>query len=1056
MSATFTFTTHGTPATAALGDAIAAAKGGDVLAPVTVVVPSNLVGVSARRTLAAGRPEGLAAVRFETLLNLARLLAGPALEAGGGGHQRVTDPVVAAAVRSVLASSADLLRPVAGHPATERALVRVHRELRELDAADLDALAATGPRATEVVRLHREVHGRLDGRYVDEVDLHRAATATVAAGHPLLDDLGALVLHLPERLPASGLTLVEALANRGPLAVVAARTSDESADDALRDLVGRLGGALPDAPPVAADARLLVRSVADPDEEARLAVREVMAGARDGIPFNRMAIAHPGTDRHARLLHQHLSAADVPFNGVAGRRLGDSLTGRTLLALLALPDHDLSRTAVMALLASGAVLGVDGLPVPAAAWERIARRAGVVAGLGQWGDRLRRYAADEDSRLAELWAEGADEGALRGPRERRVRAEQLLAFVERLAEDVDPAQRSTDWPGLTRWALSLLEHYLGAAGDRADWPAEEADAHDRVGDLLRNLSGLGAIESAPGLANFRRAVADGLDREVDREGRFGNGVFVGGIGATAGLDLDRVVVVGLSEGAVPPRRRDDPLLSDAVRREAGGALPVRADHQADLHRAVLATFAAGALDKVLVHARGDLGAKVEAVPSRWLLDEVEAVLGRRPTPEEFTDRRRFDADWFDTSASFAQSLERIDQPADVHEYGLAALLRERHRGLPIDASDRRNGDAVLSRGIDLHRGREQPHLTRFTGLVEGHDLPSPADGRTVLSATRLEAWVKCPHAYFMGHVLGVGTLDDPADEDGITPRDRGSLAHQVLDRFLTEVIEADDLPDHDRPWGPAHRERLDRICDEEFALVESRGLTGRPLLWQREGGRLRRALHEFLLHDDARRAGDLLTPAAAELAFGFDGHEPFVLRLADGRRLRFRGRIDRVDRAVGGGLVVTDYKAGKRGPYVKVSEATPDLDGRFLQLPLYGLAARERLGPTDADVEARFWFLTDGGGVVGHPLSPAVLGRFDHVLTTIVDGIEAGFFPARPPEQKGYGCDYCNPDDLGTRTLEERWEQIRDDGRLDAYRHLIGDLDDDGPTAVIDLGGDGG
>ena len=74
-----------------------------------------------------------------------------------------------------------------------------------------------------------------------------------------------------------------------------------------------------------------------------------------------------GTDRHARLLHQHLSAADVPFNGVAGRRLGDSLTGRTLLALLALPDHALYRSSLMALLAYGAVHRVDRLPLPAAA-----------------------------------------------------------------------------------------------------------------------------------------------------------------------------------------------------------------------------------------------------------------------------------------------------------------------------------------------------------------------------------------------------------------------------------------------------------------------------------------------------------------------------------------------------------------------------------------------------------------------------------------------------------------------------------------------------------------
>ncbi|MDP6492841.1 MAG: hypothetical protein QGI28_05340, partial [Acidimicrobiales bacterium] len=60
MTTKFTFTAYGAPATVALADAIAAAKGDDLLAPVTVVVPSNLVGVSARRTLAAGSPAGLA------------------------------------------------------------------------------------------------------------------------------------------------------------------------------------------------------------------------------------------------------------------------------------------------------------------------------------------------------------------------------------------------------------------------------------------------------------------------------------------------------------------------------------------------------------------------------------------------------------------------------------------------------------------------------------------------------------------------------------------------------------------------------------------------------------------------------------------------------------------------------------------------------------------------------------------------------------------------------------------------------------------------------------
>ncbi len=46
---------YGEPAARALFDAVVAGKGGDPLAPVTVVVPTNYVGVAARRLLAAGR-----------------------------------------------------------------------------------------------------------------------------------------------------------------------------------------------------------------------------------------------------------------------------------------------------------------------------------------------------------------------------------------------------------------------------------------------------------------------------------------------------------------------------------------------------------------------------------------------------------------------------------------------------------------------------------------------------------------------------------------------------------------------------------------------------------------------------------------------------------------------------------------------------------------------------------------------------------------------------------------------------------------------------------------
>ncbi|MBL6926607.1 MAG: PD-(D/E)XK nuclease family protein [Acidimicrobiia bacterium] len=1053
MTASFTFTSYGAEATAALGDAIAAAKGGDPLAPVTVVVPSNLVGVAARRSLAAGPGAGgvvgLAAVRFETLLGLAKLLAGST--PADDQRRRVSDPVVGAAVRTTLADSADLLRPVAHHPATERALVRVHRELRELDDSSLDTVAATGPQANEVVRLHRLIRDRLAKKFIDEVDLHRTA-AGIDRNDPLLAEFGVLIVHVPGRTPTSGIDLLAALAASRPLTVIAARTGDEATDEPVRHLVERLGGAFPSSAPTPMTSDLAVRSVADPDEEARVAVREVVAAAATGTPFPRMAIVHPGGDRYARLLHQHLKAADVPFNSVSGRRLDESLTGRTLKALLDLNDHDFSRTAVMALASSGAVVGADGNAVPAAAWERLAREAGIVAGASQWRSHLERLIADRAERLTDLVSQGAETSRTEAIDKQIRQAQSLLEFVEELVDSVDPATVPGDWPGLAGWAVGMLERYLGSAADRTGWPDDEVAAHTRVVDLVRGLGSLGAIETRPGPAAFRRAVGDGMDRDTERDGRFGDGVLVGGFGVVTGLDLDRVVVIGMAEGTTPTRRREDPLLPDAARLAADGALPVRTDRLADLHHSVLAAMASARQERILVFPRGDLGKKNEWVPSRWLLDQVEAVLGSRPSP---TELENLDKPWFSSSPSFVGSLERLTSPADEQEYALAELLRERHRGLPVDTADRRSHDSVLDRGIDLIRGRQQPVLTRYDGNLAGAAIPSPAGGHTLLSATRLQTWVRCPHAYFMEHVLRVGVPHEPQDDEGITAMDRGTLAHEVLDRFIAENLGTGDLPAPGTTWSNAQRQRLAEICDEEFTLAEARGLTGRGLLWQRDSERLRRHLDSFLVDDHKWRAEHETTPVAVEMSFGLDGSAPLVHVLPDGRSLRFRGRIDRVDTSADGTIHVIDYKTGRKGSYTKISETTPDDHGQYLQIPVYGLAARAAVGTPETEVHGQYWFITDGGEQIGHTLSDPVLERFDTVLTTIIDGIENGLFPARPPKNSrfGIGCDYCNPDAMGTDPVATSWETKRVDPLLEPYRRLIGDLDEVAGS-VIDLGDD--
>jgi hypothetical protein len=160
---------YGAPAYDELRRVVAAAKADDALAPVTLVVPSNLAGTIARRTLARmrrpGGGTGVAALTVLTVDRLAELVASPALVARG--RRPATAPVLAAAWRQELADDARSFGPVAEHPATVRALVDAYRALRDVSPEARGAVAATGQLPRDVVTLFEGAATRLDARWYD-------------------------------------------------------------------------------------------------------------------------------------------------------------------------------------------------------------------------------------------------------------------------------------------------------------------------------------------------------------------------------------------------------------------------------------------------------------------------------------------------------------------------------------------------------------------------------------------------------------------------------------------------------------------------------------------------------------------------------------------------------------------------------------------------------------------------------------------------------------------------------------------------------------------------
>ncbi|MEO0495337.1 MAG: PD-(D/E)XK nuclease family protein, partial [Actinomycetota bacterium] len=340
-------TPYGADAHRALAAEIARLKGGDALGPVSVVVSSNQVGIAARRAL--GRAGGIAAVTFLTPYRLAELLGSAAVAATG--RRPVSTPVLAGAVRAVLADDPGHFGGVATHPATERSLVRAHRALSEVGPVGLDRLAATSARTADVVRVHRAVSERLRPRFSDEQDLVRAAVDAVPTSPPVLVDLGPTILFLPQRLTSSQAHLLRAVAEHHRLSVIAGVTSAPDADAVVRRSVESVGGEWPGGPAVVPAIADHAISVSDADDEVRHALRLVVDAARRGTPLGRIAVLYGNRDPYARLIGDALDAAEIAWFGASVRTADTSLLGRSLLALLALPDHDLSRHDVAAWLA---------------------------------------------------------------------------------------------------------------------------------------------------------------------------------------------------------------------------------------------------------------------------------------------------------------------------------------------------------------------------------------------------------------------------------------------------------------------------------------------------------------------------------------------------------------------------------------------------------------------------------------------------------------------------------------------------------------------------------
>lgn len=1007
----------------------------DPLAPVTIVVPSSLSGYHIRR--AFGRSSGgIVNVQVKPLRALLELIgSGPLVDQG---RRPLGDAYRHEAIRAVAEEDRSGFGDLPIEDAMLRTLEQRFAEFDDCDDETLDLIGHGGEIPRYLIERYRAFRRQTASFYTNR-DLAQSATAALDERPSALNDIGSVIVYLPGELTPAEKRFLDALQRHTDVRIIVGLNGDaEAVDHRVFERWG-LAHDTSTSLRVIPHAQRIVQSP-DAEEEVRSAIRDIAASLRsdDPTPLHRTAILYRHADPYARICAEQLSAAKIPWNGRNAQTLGQSIAGSVLAGILGLLQESTPTWAVDVApwLAAAPIRDANDQPAPTARWNQLARSANLHRGPQDWLLRLQRYRANLQNDVNRLEQDPDDERPGRQPwiRSEITQIDGLVRFTTQLVDFLEEMPGQESWSAYVERIQGQLRALLGdrnafAQAVHASEDDLELARWDDLEALFQSLSALDDLgPTTP--ARFGSAAARGLTRQVGHHGRLGDGVYVGSLQSAIGMEWDVVYIVGAAERSLPPARAEDPLLSDDLR--ARTSLPVSGDHLRRERSDFLAALHA-AERRVLSYPRADVRAQQARLPSRWLLESATALHGDRVYASKIDD---VGPEIIDVTPSFEQAVTSETEYTDRSEYDLAALRRSEDPAAHYLA----DVSPGLSRGYEQRAWRAARSLTRWDGLIADGAERAAAQPH---SAGALQDWATCPYRYFLGRVLRVEEREEPRDELQITPIDKGSLIHEILERFFEQTPSQ---PTPGEPWSMADRDRLLAIAEERMEHVEAQGLTGRDLLWERDRRRILNDLQTLLDADDDHRALYQVQQVAGELTFGrLDGSAGLVqLTFQDGSALPLRGRIDRVDRSSSGDLVmVIDYKTGGEFPRRQELEADPVVGGRYLQLPIYAVAARQLLEAGAADiVRSAYWYITERGGFAFNEVlwDEENDARFRSAVNLISDNIKQGHFPANPGAEhrraRGRHCAYCSFDAICPADRRRQWERIQLDPQLADYVEL--------------------
>jgi hypothetical protein len=647
------------------------------------------------------------------------------------------------------------------------------------------------------------------------------------------------------------------------------------------------------------------------------------------------------------------------------------------------------------------------VPALVSAWDRTSRSAGVSHGLERWRTGLSSLIGDREADLAGFSGD-LDEARQEAKRAEIGRARDLLGFVEHLVERLQGLRPRQPAPLFIAEFRDAVHAYL-----RAD-----AQSLDKVQAEIDQLGAVGAIAGEFSLESFTRALRANLETAVQRERSLGDGVLIADYRLAAGLQFRHVIICGAYDGAFPVGVGSDVLVEDRSWQQLRERFPFMEDAGLRLERAQAAArrAAASAGNGRLVWSAplNQAGGRGDYYPAPQMVEAAGKLDGRMRTAAALRSAPR--SDWLRRPRSPLESI-LTGVPIESGDISIRDAVLLRRSGRTVAA------DHPLHRALVMLHSRRGPHFTEWDGNLAGLDDPSWLALTARVSPTSLENYAACGWRYLGRSLLRINVVEDIEERETMNPAERGTLIHQLLDRFFREK-QSEGRPQVNEAWTAADADRLLELLYASLGEARARGKTGLDLYAGYEARNISADLMAFLEADTEFRRITGAVPARFEVSI------PEV-EIAG---VRLRGYADRIDETLDGSAAwVIDYKTGSDRDFARHNSSEDPLhSGTKLQLPVYLSAA-----PPASAQTGLYWFISRRADFKRYDYQPTPENqqRFTNTLSSIVDGIASGAFPIVPgAENEWYGgfdnCAFCDFDRLCSRRRDIEFNGKLEDWRL--------------------------